>query len=153
MRSIFFVLLLIASFWVLYLGLRERPAPLAAPEHVHTAAPAATRNTQTAESAQSVRFDRASRGYAVFRARGCQTCHGTDATGSRMGPSLADARLQFDRKNLAQYLADPNAFIGENDRLLELQARYPRIEMPAYPDLSESDLEALMTFVLEPEVR
>jgi len=153
MRSIFFVLLLLASFWVLYLGLRERPAPLAAPEHVRSTQPAATRNTQTAESAQSVRFDRASRGYAVFRARGCQTCHGTDATGSRMGPSLADTRLHFDRTTLAEYLADPNTVIGENDRLLELQARYPRIEMPAYPDLSESDLAELVTFLLEPEVR
>lgn len=153
MRSIFFLLFLLASFWVLYLGLRERPAILASAEHVHTPAPAATQSTQAAGSTQSVRFDSASRGYAVFRARGCQTCHGTDATGSRMGPSLAEARLHFDRASLAQYLADPNTFIGENDRLLELQARYPRIEMPAYPDLSESDLEALLTFVLEPEVR
>jgi cytochrome c2 len=153
MRSIFFLLLTVASFWVLFLGVREKPARMDPPAHVHNPAAGGSGDNVRAEAATSVRFDRASKGYTVFKARACQTCHGPEATGSRMGPSLAEVRLHYDRASLAAYLADPNAFIENDERLLEMQSRYPRIEMPAYPDLSEGDLEALLTFLLEPEVR
>jgi mono/diheme cytochrome c family protein len=156
MRSILFLLLAAASLWVIYLGVRERPARLVVPQdHVHT--PAASRGDSGGEAASpaaTVTFDTSSPGYAVYRERGCQTCHGADGLGSRMGPSLASARLHYDRASLTTYLQDPDAAIAGDERLLELQARFPRVQMPAVPaDLSEADLQALLGFVLEPVVR
>ena len=155
MRSIVFVLLALASLVVLYLGLRERPAQLAMPDdHIHT--PARTGGTgQSGAAAQAVtvQFDDTSAGYEVYRSRGCATCHGADALGSRMGPSLADARLFYDRDSLTNYLKDPEKAIADDPRLLEMQSQYPRIQMPAADDLPREELDALLSFILEPTVR
>ena len=155
MRSIIFALLAVASLVVLYIGLRERPAQLSMPnDHIHT--PAQTQATgQSGAGAQAVtvQFDDGSAGYQVYRSRGCATCHGPDALGSRMGPSLADARLHYDRASLTTYLKDPEKAIADDPRLLEMQSQYPRIQMPAADDLPREELDALLTFVLEPTVR
>ena len=155
MRSIVFVLLAIASLVVLFLGLREKPAEVTMPDdHVHS--PAQTRGTGQGGATTAnvtVQFDTSSEGYQVYRSRGCATCHGSDALGSRMGPSLADARLYYDRESLTTYLEDPEKAIADDPRLLEMQSQYPRIQMPAADDLPADELEALLTFVLEPSVR
>ena len=131
MRSIIFVLLSVVSLVVLYLGLRERPAELAMPtDHIHSQAQGQTTG-QAETAAATVQFDNASPGYQVYRSRGCATCHGADALGSRMGPSLADARLHYDRASLTRYLKDPEKAIADDPRLLEMQSQYPRIQMPA----------------------
>lgn len=155
MRSIVFVLLLIASFWVLFLGLRERPAPIVVPDdHIHTPAPTgAAAQTGSATETASVRLDDTLPGYAVYRANGCATCHGADALGSRMGPSLAEAHLNYDRDSLTRYLRDPEKAIADDPRLLQMQSRYPRIQMPPVKDLASTDMDALVTFILEPTAR
>ena len=155
MRSIIFALLALASLVVLYLGLRERPLRIAMPnDHVHTQARTQTGgNTGAGTQAVNVRFDDTSAGFEVYRSRGCATCHGTDALGSRMGPSLADARLFYDRDSLTNYLKDPEKAIADDPRLLEMQSQYPRIQMPAADDLPKDELDALLTFILEPTVR
>lgn len=155
MRSILFVLLCVASLWVLFLGLRERPAELAMPDdHIH--APARTPSTGeagTAVAAETVQFDSSSPGYQVYRSRGCVTCHGADALGSRMGPSLADVRLYYDRASLASYLENPEKAIADDPRLLEMQSLYPRIQMPPTDDLPSGEMDELLSFLLEPVVR
>jgi mono/diheme cytochrome c family protein len=155
MRSIIFVLLAIASLWVLYLGLRDRPAPITMPDD-HNHSPARTGTATQSEGAaatETVEFDNGSQGYQVYRSRGCATCHGADALGSRMGPSLAEARIHYDRKSMTEYLKDPEKAIANDGRLLAMQSQYPRIQMPAADDLPADELDALLTFVLEPTVR
>lgn len=153
MRSLPFVLLTLASLWVLYLGVRTRPTtPAPAPQHVH-AGQAPARTTAAAPAQPAVRFDNNAPGYAVYRSRGCQTCHGADGLGSRMGPSLATVRDDYDRARLTAYLHDPASVLDEDPRLQRLQAKYPRVSMPSYPDLQGEELEALLGFVLEPELR
>jgi cytochrome c2 len=155
MRSIIFVILAVASLWVLFLGLRERPREIGMPDdHIH--APVRSQASGQAGSAATtttVEFDNSSPGYEVYRSRGCATCHGADALGSRMGPSLADARIHYDRDSLTEYLKDPEKAIANDGRLLEMQSQYPRIQMPATDDLPKDDLAALLTFILEPTVR
>jgi cytochrome c2 len=110
MRSVPFFLLALASLWVLYLGVRsEPPVNLPSTTHVHT--PPAPAQSTSGSATSTVHFDNNAPGYAVYRARGCQTCHGMDALGSRMGPSLAEARLHYDRETLTAYLHDPSGVL------------------------------------------
>jgi mono/diheme cytochrome c family protein len=155
MRSIIFVLLALASLVVLYLGLRDRPAPITMPDdHIHGPARNGTGGQSgSAAATETVGFDNGSPGYEVYRSRGCATCHGADALGSRMGPSLAEARRYYDRDSLTEYLKDPEKAIANDGRLLEMQSQYPRIQMPAADDLPADELDALLTFVLEPTVQ
>ena len=154
MRSLPFVLLTLASLWILYLGLRPEPAPPPPAQHVHTPAARPSRTAASGEPASAeVRFDNNARGYRVYRERGCQTCHGTDGLGNRMGPSLADVRLHYDPTRLGLYLREPSSLLAEDERLQQLQSRYPQVVMPSYPDLDDAELEALAGFLLEPEVR
>lgn len=86
-----------------------------------------------------------SRGQLVFANAGCGTCHavsGTDANG-RAGPSLthfASRRtlgggiLPNDRETLRRWIADAGAL-------------KPGARMPSYERLSESDLDALTSYV------
>lgn len=153
MRSLPFVLLTLASLWILYRGLRPEPVPAPPAPHVHPPAAPASRTVASDEPATQVRFDNNAPGYRVYRERGCGTCHGADGLGDRMGPSLADVRLHYDTTRLGMYLREPSRLLAEDERLQQLQARYPRVEMPSYPDLGEEDLEALAGFLLEPGLR
>lgn len=151
MRSLPFVLLGLVSLWILYLGVRPAPPrPVPATQHVHTEPAASSATTSAAERAPAVRFDNNAPGYAVYRSRGCQTCHGADALGSRMGPSLAEVRLHYDRETLAAYLHDPSATLDTDERLQRLQSGFPRVSMPASPDLTGTELDDLLGFLLEP---
>ena len=95
-------------------------------------------------------------GRRLFRksnpAYGCTSCHGLDARGSRMGPSLRKAvPVYFERYNhdpdrilerLVEHLKDPDIFpaIGS--------ARDFIAPMPLYDRLPPEELTALATFVM-----
>ncbi len=83
---------------------------------------------------------------------GCATCHGLDARGSRMGPSLRKAApIYFEKydhdpkqilKRLIEHMRDPDIFpaIGNVDDFIA--------PMPPYDRLPPAELEALATFVM-----
>lgn len=72
------------------------------------------------------------RGRAVYLSRSCATCHGLDARGGPVGPSLA----------------------GSSPEIVRRMVREGRGGMPAYIDahLSEADLAALVAYLRELEV-
>jgi putative heme-binding domain-containing protein len=61
----------------------------------------------------------AARGRAAFAGRGkCQTCHGADATGSRMAPSLADVGAVRTPAELERSIVDPGADLHPDFRFV-----------------------------------
>ncbi len=75
-------------------------------------------------------------GAALFKENNCFDCHSLKGVGGDTGPALDDvgSRLTLDR--IKQQIRNPEAL-------------NPDSEMPAYPDLSESDLQALADFLLK----
>lgn len=154
MKNIFLVGMLVGLGFVFF-GLQQAghpsaPNPASDP-HQHTAAPPRPVDVNSSQSAAtaaaSVVFDTSHPGYQVYTAKGCQRCHGSDLLGTRMAPALVDARQNFDRQSLGEYLADPAAYIQKDPRLKALDQRYRMQEMPAV-QLSESELRQLAGLIL-----
>jgi mono/diheme cytochrome c family protein len=73
-------------------------------------------------------------GYALFQ-RACASCHAINAEGGTVGPDLNVPRSIVDYRPIADiraYIRNPEAF------------RYT--SMPAHPNLSEADLDALIAY-------
>ncbi len=97
-----------------------------------------------AYQAPEPKTERARRGQEVFQAR-CAACHavkGTAATGV-LGPdlsifgnrlTLASGVVENTRENLIRWIKDPTSM-------------KPAAQMPAFPDLSDADLEALADYL------
>lgn len=86
-------------------------------------------------------------GRRAFTDRGCITCHGTQAEGTRMGPALKDLSRYYDEARLIEYLRDPDAMIEEDPRLDAQSEDYVGM-MPRFDYLSPEELEALARYTL-----
>ncbi|MBM7635074.1 cytochrome c oxidase subunit II [Geomicrobium sediminis] len=95
----------------------------------------------------------ANEGREIFEEQSCLNCHAVDGDGGAMGPSLANFG---DRETIANYLdvTDENlkAWIQDPQSLKQGN------EMPAYPDLSDEELDALVAYLnqlekLDPETK
>ena len=78
--------------------------------------------------------DRGWSGYALFQ-RSCASCHSINGEGGKVGPDLNVPRSIVEYRPLEQirgYIRDPEA------------TRYT--SMPAHPNLSEADLDALIAY-------
>lgn len=105
-------------------------------------------------------------GAEVFATAGCVTCHGPELEGTGAGPNIqtinTDVITEFGEfpvpsgldQMIADYEADPRNFLGLWIR--DSSGNYNDGEstlMPAHPEssLSESALQALITFLLDPD--
>jgi cytochrome c551/c552 len=85
---------------------------------------------------------------AIYVDQGCAKCHGEQFEGKRTAPPLTNLASQWSGEDLATYLRDPTPFLEGSTRLRTQAERYP-IPMPAYPDLSDEDVAALVAYLLE----
>ncbi|MBR9979033.1 MAG: cytochrome c [Bacteroidetes bacterium] len=86
-------------------------------------------------------------GRRAFTDRGCITCHGKQAEGTRMGPALEDLSRHYDVSRLIEYLKNPDAMIKEDERLSAQAEDYVGM-MPRFDYLSPEELEALARYAL-----
>lgn len=84
----------------------------------------------------------ARQGYEVFETNGCIGCHAIGGTGTAAGPALTNfgertviaGYLDFTDENLEAWIRDPESLKQGNN-------------MPAYPQMSDEDMTALIAFL------
>jgi hypothetical protein len=79
---------------------------------------------------------------------GCETCHGIDLQGTRMGPSLYNVSEYWGRDKLINYLRNPSSY-ADTERYQELQKQYPGMIMPAYNHIEVKELGKIADYLLE----
>ena len=70
-------------------------------------------------------------GAALYRRKGCITCHKDDGRGGPLAPPLRRAAEYWTRETLADYLADPARFVESDARLTSLKTQYNQQMPPA----------------------
>jgi len=73
-------------------------------------------------------------GAALFKENNCFDCHSLNGVGGSAGPALDDVGSRLTPDRIKEQIRNPEAFNPESD-------------MPAYPELSEDDLQALAAFL------
>ncbi len=87
-------------------------------------------------------------GRAVFEANGCIGCHAIGGMGTAAGPALSDyanrevvaGYLENTDENLEAWIRDPESLKQGNN-------------MPAFPDMSDADMEALIAYLRSLDVQ
>ncbi len=74
-------------------------------------------------------------GVALFKEKGCLGCHRVGEVGSDVGPRMEGVGPKYDKKNLAQYIINP-------------QKVDPKSKMPAQPGLSQEDAMRIAEFLM-----
>ena len=85
-------------------------------------------------------------GASLFATQSCVTCHRKDGGGNNFGPSLRGAAEYWTREGIAAYLADPQAVVAKDVRLMALSRNY-NMQMPPVR-LSEEQRLMLADYVL-----
>ncbi|OLY91044.1 quinol:cytochrome c oxidoreductase pentaheme cytochrome subunit [Cnuella takakiae] len=78
----------------------------------------------------------------------CQSCHAINK--QLTGPALAGLETRgpwTDRKNLYKWIHNPAAFIPTTPYTKELQAQFGGQIMPAFPQLAEGDIDAIVDYI------
>ncbi len=88
------------------------------------------------------------RGAGVYAELGCGSCHGADLAGTSAAPALDGLATHWQGPDLVAYLRDPRSVRAERPGLQYRSEDYP-LEMPAYPEVSQEDIEALARYLLE----
>jgi glucose/arabinose dehydrogenase/cytochrome c2 len=84
------------------------------------------------------------KGKALFEAH-CSTCH--NFTEDAIGPNLSGLTRQVDTKWIRNFIQSPSQAIEAKDpRALDLLAKF-KTQMPGFPDMSEQDLEAILSYL------
>lgn len=81
----------------------------------------------------------------------CQTCHAINK--NLTGPALAGLTERgpwTDRANLYKWIHNPAAFIPTTAYTKELQQQYGGQIMPAFPQLTEQQIDAIVDYVMTP---
>ncbi len=73
-------------------------------------------------------------GEAVFKSHGCSGCHSISGVGGKFGPDLTKIGEKKSKAWLADQIKDP-------------KSKNPASVMPAYKDISNSDLNALVDYL------
>jgi hypothetical protein len=78
---------------------------------------------------------------------GCRGCHGSELTGTRMGPKLTGMQEFWSRDELINYLRNPNSFM-DRDRFKKYKEDYPGILMPSFGNVEPKDLGKISDYLL-----
>lgn len=73
-------------------------------------------------------------GEAVFKSRGCSGCHSISGVGGNLGPDLTNIGAKRSKEWLAEQIKEP-------------KSKNPASIMPAYKNLSKTDLNALVDYL------
>ena len=85
---------------------------------------------------------------AALYADRCARCHGRDMRGKPTAPPLVDLDRHWTGDGLIRYLRDPGTARRGDARLESQSARY-LIDMPAYDELTDEQLEKLAAYLLD----
>lgn len=77
----------------------------------------------------------------------CVTCHGTELTGTKMGPSLYNIAKYWSRDKLINYLRNPSSF-SDTKRFQKYEERFPGMIMPAFNHIEVKDLGKIADYLL-----
>ncbi len=86
-------------------------------------------------------------GASLFRRERCIDCHGPSGLGTGNGPTLDGLASRWTADALADYIADPEAYLANDARLSALADQYDGRMIP-FGYLSEGERHALASFVL-----
>lgn len=78
----------------------------------------------------------------------CITCHGTELTGTKMGPSLYNVAEYWGRDKLISYLRNPSSF-SDTERFQKFEERFPGMIMPSFNHIEVKDLGRIADYLLE----
>lgn len=79
---------------------------------------------------------------------GCVNCHGSDLTGTKMGPSLHNISQYWSRDKLINYLRNPSSFM-DSERFKEYQQKYINVMMPSFNQISPKELGKISEYLLQ----
>ena len=83
-------------------------------------------------------------GRSLFE-KSCSTCHNFNE--DAIGPNLSGVTRQIETSWIREFIQNPAKAIDANDtRALALVAKY-KTQMPGFPDLSEQDLDAILSYL------
>lgn len=84
------------------------------------------------------------KGKALFE-KNCSTCHNFNE--DAIGPNLSGLTRQIETNWIREFIKNPAKAIDAKDtRALELLAKF-KSQMPGFPDLSEQDLDAILSYL------
>lgn len=84
---------------------------------------------------------------SIINANGCTSCHGSDLSGSNLGPSLIGIKGYWSsRDNLINYLRNPNSFM-DKDRFRDYKEKFNTV-MPPFNNLDVKDLGKIADYLL-----
>jgi hypothetical protein len=63
-------------------------------------------------------------GRAAYQESGCPRCHGSDLRGTKLGPTLGNLKDRWNRPRLEEFLASPDRFRADDQRLARLAEKY-----------------------------
>lgn len=78
----------------------------------------------------------------------CITCHGTELTGTKMGPSLYNVAEYWSRDKLINYLRNPTSF-SDTERFQKFEEQFPGMIMPAFGHIEVKDLGKIADYLLK----
>lgn len=78
-------------------------------------------------------------GLDLINKLGCISCHGSDLTGTNMGPGLKNISEYWSRDKLINYLRNPSSYMN-SERFKEYKEKYPDIHMPSFGNIDVKDL-------------
>ena len=78
---------------------------------------------------------------------GCVNCHGSDLSGTKMGPSLHSVKENWSRDKLINYLRNPSSFMSA-DRFKEYQKQYPGVIMPSFGNIEVKELGKISEYLM-----
>jgi mono/diheme cytochrome c family protein len=81
---------------------------------------------------------------------GCISCHGSDLTGTRMGPPLQGLKENWGRDKLINFMRNPSSYM-DTERFKEFRKKYPGIIMPAFNNIDVKELGKIADYLLELE--
>jgi cytochrome c2 len=87
------------------------------------------------------------RGRTVWEAEECAACHGEDATGTPIGPTLERIGEHWSQHELERFLLDPTARLTDDARLAALTSEYD-VAMPGVQQASADEVADLATFLI-----
>ena len=79
---------------------------------------------------------------------GCVNCHGSDLTGTGMGPNLHGISQYWSRDKLINYLRNPSSYM-DSERMKAFQKKFTNTMMPSFNLIDPKDLGKIAEYILK----
>ncbi len=79
---------------------------------------------------------------------GCVNCHGSNLSGTAMGPNLHGISQYWSRDKLINYLRNPSSYM-DSQRMKEYQKKFTNVMMPSFNQIDPKDLGKIAEYLLQ----